>query len=356
MRILVIGAGRMGRDVGLAFLRAGIDVAFVEADAGRREAASRRLSRDVRRLAGEGTPVGTPSFALPGEAIPACDALFETVDERPDLKRRVVAEWKPIVLPGGLLLTNASSILPSEIDPACVGMHAFYPAALAGFCEVVVPPGCPPGRRDAVLALARRIGMAPILQDEAHAFAVNRLMLPAQDWALRAVAGGADAGAVDAAASGTWPGWQPLATMDAIGLDVVAASVTRYRARMDPAESAALGSLQEGLEVLLAAGKRGAKNGDGLRQGTPLPWPCTGGLPEGLGADLEALFRNACARALASGEMDPTGLSLALFGLFGVPYPPAEGRLLDEEARERCERRAVETGLAYWRLCAARTP
>ncbi len=356
MRILVIGAGRMGRDVGLAFLRSGIDAAFVETDAGRREAAARRLARDVRRLAGEGTPVGAPSFVAPGEAVPACDALFEAVDERLETKRRVVADWASSVVSGGLLLSNASSILPSEIDPSCVGMHAFYPAALTGFCEVVVPPGCPSGRRDAVLALARRIGLVPILQDEARAFAVNRLMLPAQDWALRAVAGGADAGAVDAAASGAWPGWEPLAMMDAIGLDVVAASVARYRLRMDPAESAALAALQEGMEVLLAAGKKGARNGDGLRQGTPLPWPRTGGLPEGLGADLEALFRNACARALASGDLDPAGLSLALPGLFGVPYPPAEGSLLDEEARERCERRAVETGLAYWRPFAARTP
>ncbi len=348
MRILVAGAGKMGRDVGSRFLRAGLDVTWVERDDDRRAVFEKRLAKDIRRAAEEGETLGRSLVMAPGREVEPFDVLFEAVDETLEAKRSIVAEWAGSLVPGGLILSNASAILPSEIDPRCVGLHAFYPTALTGFCEVVVQADSPPERRRAAVALAARAGLRPIVQDEARAFAVNRLMLPVQDWALRAVVAGVDPAGVDAAAGHAWPRWEPLGVMDAIGLDTVAWSVARYRARMDAAESAAYVVLEDGLRILLAAGKRGAKVQDGIRIGGPLPWHPSGRLPPGLGLELEALFRNACAWALASRRLVPGDLALALGGLFGVPYRPADRDLLTPEARDRCERRASATGLAYW--------
>lgn len=349
MNILVVGAGRMGRDVGLRFLRSGLDVTFVEQDPDRRSAFEVRLRKDLRRAADDGDVHGQAEVLAPEAEGGPFDALFEAVDESLPAKRQVMAAWSSRLAPGALILSNSSSILPSRIDPVCVGLHAFYPAALTGFCEVVAPADCPTDRRLAVVALAARAGLRPIVEDEHSAFAVNRLMLPVQDWALRAVIRGVDPAAVDAAAVRSWPSFEPLGVMDAIGLGTVAASVAAYRSRMMPTEAAAFEVLEEGLKTLLAAGKRGARDRDGLRQGRPLPWPVAGETPEDLGADLEALFRNACATALARRELAPGDLALALSGLFGVPYRPADGDLLNPEARDRCERRASATGLAYWR-------
>jgi 3-hydroxyacyl-CoA dehydrogenase/enoyl-CoA hydratase/3-hydroxybutyryl-CoA epimerase len=349
MRILVAGAGKMGRDVGLRFLRSGLDVTWVERSPDRSAAFEKRLGKDIRRAVEEGEILGRASVLVPGTPVEPFDALYEAVDEDLDAKRAVVAEWAGHLVPDGLILSNTSSILPSEIDPRCVGLHAFYPTALTGFCEVVVPADCPAQRRRAVVALAARLGLRPIVQDQTHAFAVNRLMLPVQDWALRAVVAGIDPAAVDAAAAHAWPSWEPLGMMDAIGLDTVAASVGRYRFRMNAEESAAFVVLEEGLGILVAAGKTGAKAHDGIRTGGALPWPSLGRIPPDLGADLEALFRNACARALAFRDIPAGGLALALSGLFGVPYRPADRDLLTPEARERCERQALATGLAYWR-------
>jgi len=339
----------MGRDVGSRFLRSGLDVTWVERDDEARAAFERRLAKDIRRAIEEGEPVGNASVLAPGREPEPFDVLYEAVEEQLDSKRSIVAEWAGCLVPGGLILSNASSILPSEIDPRCVGLHAFYPTALTGFCEVVIQADSPPERRRAVVALAARAGLRPIVQDEARAFAVNRLMLPVQDWALRAVVAGVDPAGVDAAAGHAWPRWEPLGVMDAIGLDTVAESVGRYRSRMDAAESASYVVLEDGLRILLAAGKRGAKVRDGIRVGGALPWPASGRLPPGLGLELEALFRNACAWALASRRLVPGDLALVLAGLFGVPYRPADRDLLTPEARDRCERRASATGLAYWR-------
>jgi hypothetical protein len=109
---------------------------------------------------------------------------------------------------------------------------------------------------------------------------------------------------------------------------------------MNAEESAAYVVLEDGLRSLVAAGKTGAKAHDGIRTGGALPWTSLGRIPPDLGADMEALFRNACARALAFRDLPAGGLALALSGLFGVPYRPADRDLLTPEARERCERQA----------------
>ncbi len=357
MRIIVVGAGKMGGDVGLRFLRAALDVTFFERDTERRSAFALKLQRGMRRAKGEGEHLGQAEVLQSVDDAGTYDVLYEAVDESIAAKQAVIAEWAPRLAPAGLILTNTSSILPSMIDPRCLGLHAFYPTALTGFCEVIVPSDCPSERRLATVALAARAGLKLIVQDEARAFAVNRLMLPVQDWALRAVRNGADPEAVDTAAGKAWPFWEPLAMIDAIGLDTVASAVAAYRSRMVPEESSSLVVLEDSLRILVAAGKLGARVRDGIRHGAKVPLAAiesfSGLQPEGispdLGHDFEVLFRNVCANALARHEMDHAGMIMALSGLFGVSYRPADGDLLNHEGREWCQRRAVESGLSYWR-------
>jgi 3-hydroxyacyl-CoA dehydrogenase len=348
VHILVVGAGKMGGDVGLRFLRTGLDVTFFEHDPQRRTAFEAKLLRGMRRAAGEGEVLGRATVLQSPADAGTYDALYEAADEVLATKRAVVAEWAPRLVPDGLVLSNSSSILPSAIDVRCLGLHAFYPTYLTGFCEIVVPAGCPSERRRGTVALAARTGLKPIIQDEARAFAGNRLLLPVQDWALRAVRRGVDPEAVDAAAGRAWPGWEPLAMMDAIGLDTVANAVAAYRSRMEPDEASSYAALEEGLRSLVESGKRGGAARDGLRQGNPLPWPAKGAGAADLADDFEALFRNSCARLLARKDLCAADLALVLSGLFGVPYGPSDGDLTNPEGRARSERRARESGLSYW--------
>lgn len=351
MRILMAGTGRMGRDLGLRFLASGLDVAWASRDPARLDALQKRLQRDLRRLAGDGGAPGRASFLAAdgtgGDGAPF-DALLESVEEDPEAKRAVLAHWRPRLAPGALVLTNASSILPAELGPDVLGFHGFYPATLTGFCEIVLPDGCPTDLRLRTVALAARAGLTPLVQDGAHAFAVNRLLVPSQDWALRQVMAGADPAEVDAAFVKGWPGFEPLAMMDAIGLRVVAAAVARYRERMGARDAAACAALAEGLRALVQAGKTGAREGDGIRQGRPLPWPRADVPTADLAGDASALFRNTVDRALARGDLDLRGLRLVMLGLFGVQYDAPSGAGRSAALRDRCLARAAGTGLAYW--------
>lgn len=348
--VWVAGTGRMGRDIGLWCLAHGFDVTWVSRDAARLEAFRSRLARDLRRMASQEPPAGNATFlelaAVDGTCPPVPDVVVETIQEDPDAKRRLLDVLVAGAGSEALVLSNSSSLLPSSLHPRCLGAHFFYPIALTGFVEAVVPDGALPGDAARLQDFLAALGLATIRQDESRAFAVNRLLLPLQDACFRMLVQGAAAADIDAAVT-PFLGTGPLALMDAVGLDVMAAAVSAYRARMEPRAAADLAPLSEVLSRLVASGKLGRKNGDGLLCGSPLPWAgADGGIESGAGELLGVLFRLTCRRAVAARELDAASLNVALAGLFGVQYAPDSTDVHDASVAARMY---GLTGLSYWR-------
>lgn len=343
-RCLVAGSGRTGRELGRFLAAAGHGVVWISRSPARLEALERAMRRAMRDSTRE------PEFRLLDEEIPTADLAFESVEEDPGAKRRVAEALVRSLTPDGLLLSNSSSILPSEIHPRCAGLHGFFPLALTGFAELIVEPGpeAPPVER--LTRLAQALKLRVVLQDRRRAFAVNRLFLPVQNEAVRAVMAGADPARVDRDTAVAGMPFGALLMMDSIGLDTVWSAVQRYRARMSPPEAADLAPLASGLEALVAMGKRGRKGNDGFLCGRECPWR-TGKDAPPHGAEfarsIEALFRNSCARLLERGEIDEEGLSQALEAAFGVPYPWVGG-LPTAEVRSLLRERWIATGTGYW--------
>ncbi len=346
--VAVAGTGRMGRDIGLWCLAHGFDVTWLSRDAGRLEAFRARSARDLRRLASGDAAPGNTTFATVADATfsEPPEVLLEAIEEDAAAKHALLADLVPRVGPRTLVLSTSSSLLPSMLHPRCLGAHFFHPIVLTGFVEAVVPTGVEPDAMAQLQAWLGDLGLVVLPQDERTAFSVNRLLLPLQNECFRLLAIGASPDAIEAAVEPVL-GTGLLAFMDAVGLDVTASAVAAYRSRMCARDAVDLLALADGLERLLAAGKRGRKNGDGLLCGAPLPWaPMDDAVPADAAHDLGALFRLTCRRAIVLRDLDAAGMQVALTALFGVQYAPG-GDTVNDDAIGAA--RFASTGLSYWR-------
>lgn len=334
--LLVAGSGKTGRDCGLYFLARGWRVTWLSRDRERRERLARRIERELRRLEqidpGQGC-AGAAAVFLLDPAIDLCalkpDLFLEAVAEDVALKREVFARVAPQLASETPLATNSSSILPEQIHPACLGAHCFYPLGLTRLVEAVIPPGAQGDGVARLLRLLRGVGLRTIVQTPSQAFAVNRLLLPMQAAALRALRDGWPAALVDGASATPLMPVGQLALMDAVGLDTIAAAAGNYLGRLPPEEAQGCADLPRALRELLAAGKLGRKNRDGLLSGAPLPWPArqrTRDEEQALGRGFAALADATCARAVESGAIGRDDLKLALSSLFGTAVAPPSAR------------------------------
>jgi 3-hydroxyacyl-CoA dehydrogenase len=354
-RVIILGSGMMARNMGQYLLGRGCRVAWVSPSAERLEALERRVRRFLGRLPAADGADARASFIQRGGAWPPdVDVVFETTSESLEAKRRAWDAAAAEVSGDPLWLTNSSSILPSALDGPMAGLHLFHPVELTGFAEVILPDGYSMERKDRVLSLAGRWGLTCLVQTERNAFALNRLLLPLQVEVIRALVSGAAPERVDACScSDLLPRGQP-AMMDGVGLDVLHAAAVRYVGRMPGGEKAQYAPLIDGLAALLALGKLGKKNNDGILRGGPLPWK-----PGDLGEDLErelartfeSIFLNTCLRFVEQGILDAASLEAALKAVFqaGSSLDAAVARARAGQLFRFLESRHGETGLEYFR-------
>lgn len=334
--LLLAGTGKMGLDCGQYFLRRGWRVTWLCADPGRRDEFARRIAREQRRLEGAdpgGDGADAARVLLFDEAgavgMPAADLFLEAVGEDVALKREVFRRVAPLLAAQAPLASVSSSILPGEIHPRCLGAHCFFPLEMTRLVEAVIPPAADDRDAGALLELLRGAGLHAILQSPSNAFAVNRLLLPLQAEAVRALRAGWAPAIVDRASITPLVPFGQLALMDAVGLEVIAAAVANYRRRLSPDEGRNYAELDETLQELVAAGKRGRKNRDGFLCGAPLPWAAgdrTREDAEALAADFRALAAHTCFRAIESGDIAADSLDLAFSSLFATAVPAGEER------------------------------
>jgi len=321
IRVWIAGTGRMARSLGAHLLLAGLPVTWLSRDAGRRDELARFGARAARRAArarGAAPEAGAALLAQGGPAVPG--AVLEVVEEDLAAKRAVWAELTPRLPTGCLRLTGSSSLLPEEIGPGLLGLHCFHPVELCPWAELVLPPGAAAADVAGARALAEGAGLQVVEESGPAALLANRLLLPAQALAARAVAAGLPPAEVDAAARGGLLPLGPLALMDEVGLDLIAAAVENYRRRLSPEQAGELDGLRGVLGALLAQGRRGRVAGDGFLAARPLPWAPRAARPGEL-EELAAACRRGslagAARALAAGWLGREALERLLRGALG---------------------------------------
>jgi 3-hydroxybutyryl-CoA dehydrogenase len=200
-KVGVVGCGLMGSGIAQVCAQAGHDTTVVEVSQAALDAGLARidafLSKGVER--GKVTP-GDKAAALArirGTADPGplglCDLVIEAVVEDLDLKRATFSRLDDVLRPDAVLASNTSSLSITEMAAATrhperfVGLHFFNPVPLMKLVEVIHTARTAPGVAEAVTEFARRLGKTPIRTSDRTGFIVNRLLVPYQLDAIRAL-------------------------------------------------------------------------------------------------------------------------------------------------------------------------
>jgi 3-hydroxybutyryl-CoA dehydrogenase len=264
MRIAVLGAGVMGRNIARVFLRGGHEVAlFSRTEATRRDA--------LAALDGEpGAPTTTGSVA---EAVAGAGLVLESVPERTDVKLALLDEVEAAVGDEAMIGTNTSSLSLGRLAQGLrrperfLGLHWFNPAHLIPLVEVVPAPATDAGVVERSAQMLAEVGKSPrVLQRAVPGFLANRLQYALIREALQLLEEGvADAETIDAVITECLgPRWAvigPLRSSDLAGIDTAVAVAEQLYPDLSRAVEP-----QRVLRDLQAAGRLGVRTGAGFHE------------------------------------------------------------------------------------------
>jgi len=184
----LLGGGVIGAGWAARCLLNGLDVALFDPDPDTAKKTGDVLD-NARRAYRQISPTGLPDegsirFAGSiGDAVEAADFVQESLPEREDLKKSVLAEACQILRPDVIIGSSTSGLLPSRIqadianpERFVVG-HPFNPVYLMPLVEVCGGDLTSAATKDAAMAFYTSIGMRPLLvRKEIDGFIADRLM------------------------------------------------------------------------------------------------------------------------------------------------------------------------------------
>ncbi len=252
-RVLVVGSGSMGSQIGLVCALAGYDVTVQDVDEGvfekTRAQLRSRMERDVEkgRRSGEDAEaaLGRMGFTTDMEgAASGADFVIEAAVEKLDVKREIFGRLDAAAPGHAVLATNSSTIVSSRLaevtgrpERVC-NMHFFYPPLVMRCVEVVRNPETSDATVETTAGLARGIGKEPvIIQKEVWGFVVNRILGAMTEEALDLYENGvASFEDIDTACrTGLGHPMGPFEVMDLSGIDVgYYARMSAYHESGDP--------------------------------------------------------------------------------------------------------------------------
>ncbi|MFM8634105.1 MAG: 3-hydroxyacyl-CoA dehydrogenase NAD-binding domain-containing protein [Planctomycetia bacterium] len=269
----VIGAGIMGAGIAASHLRAGFDVALIDVQPEPLAASVEGILSEAAwdRAAKRADPVR--ALALAGRlrtatslaAIAAADLVIESVVERTDIKKQVLAEIERAVGPEAVIATNTSTNPIAKLaevlaDPSrFCGIHFFNPVRRMTLVEVVRGPATSDATVATAVAHAKRLGKCPVVVKDSPGFLVNRILMPYLHEAVEMLREGVEMRRIDRVARAFGMPMGPIELYDMIGLDtafyagLVMASAFGDRIDASPV-----------IPALVKSGRLGRKTGGGF--------------------------------------------------------------------------------------------
>lgn len=276
-RILVIGSGTMGRQIGMAAAVAGFTTTVRDLD----EGAVRAAEQDMRSWLQGRVAKGRMEQASADQAwehitfttdleqaATSADLVIEAATEKLEIKREVFAELDRLTPAHALLVTNSSTYGSSAVADATsrpeqvCNMHFFNPALVMKCVEIVRHESTSDATVQAVTEVARTMGKLPVqLNREIPGFIANRLMGAVRSEAMRLQEQGiASVEDIDTAAkTALGHPMGPFELMDLVGIDVTyLIRQATYELTGDEAEKP-----HPTLERMYQEGRLGRKSGEG---------------------------------------------------------------------------------------------
>src|SRR5437867_1420672 len=207
-RVAVLGPGRIGRQIALAFALGGHRVALIDVKsrpAGGADVvfadARREIARDLQLMADE-------SVIARGEIAPAlervvdqvgleglgeCAFVQEALPELVDLKRDVLGRVSRLVAPEAIIASTSSTISPKHLGDAISGaerflvVHWLNPAHIIPLVEVVPGQATSAAVVERTIALLDSLGKVPVRCADSPGFIGPRLQALLMNEAVRLV-------------------------------------------------------------------------------------------------------------------------------------------------------------------------
>lgn len=237
-RVLVVGAGTMGRQISLQCATHGYNVTLYDIAQEALEAATRQLKEYAAFLVSWGrltqqeadaalTRITTTTKAR--EAAAQSDLLSESVPEDPKLKCNVFAKFNKLCPPHTIFTTNSSELMPSLMAEKTgrpdkfAALHFHQHVWEANVADIMPHPGTSHATIRLIKAFAESIGQIPIVLKKEHpAYVFNNMLNALNGAALElAVNNVASIEDIDRAWMGvmkTMVG--PFGILDFVGLDL----------------------------------------------------------------------------------------------------------------------------------------
>jgi 3-hydroxybutyryl-CoA dehydrogenase len=275
-RVVVVGAGVMGRGIAHAASLGSFDVRLQDVSTEALEVAARSIEREMGKAVERGRLDQAAMRDVLGrvsttedleEAVSDADLVVEAVLENMDLKLEIFGkldEWAP---EHAVLATNTSTMSPTEIAAGtnrperCIAMHFFNPAHKMKLVELIRGLETADETVETARAVAEKLGKETVEVNEFPGFVTSRINCLVGNEAMNMlVEGVASAADIDKALKlGLGHPMGPLELADLVGLDARLRNL-RYLHE-------ALGEKYRPsplLHKLVAAGRHGKKSGRGI--------------------------------------------------------------------------------------------
>ena len=233
----VIGAGLMGNGIAHVAALSGIPVVLMDVQQQALDRALATMAKNMDRQVIKGSVSGADRDAALGRIATAtdnsafadCDMVIEAATENEEIKKKIFAALCPVLKPDALLASNTSSIPITRLAAATdrpgrfIGMHFFNPVPMMKLVEIIRGLATEDATYQAVEALAKRMGKAPVMAQDWPGFVVNRILCPMINEAIQALMEGVgDVAAIDAGMKlGANHPMGPLELADFVGLDTL---------------------------------------------------------------------------------------------------------------------------------------
>jgi 3-hydroxybutyryl-CoA dehydrogenase len=234
VKVLIVGAGLMGAQIGCEYALGGHRVALLARNP---EAAWSRFEHGLATVRAHGLASAEEVEAVRGRSRVAsdlrelgpCELAVESLPEDLDLKAGVLREVSE-ASPAAIFATNTSSLSVTELGERIgapertVGTHYWNPPLLMPLVEVVAGGQTDPKVVQQTTATLRELGKRPVLVRDVPGFAWNRLQMAVLREAVSLVENGIASPAVvdEILTHGLARRWRHIGFFEAIALGGVA--------------------------------------------------------------------------------------------------------------------------------------
>jgi 3-hydroxybutyryl-CoA dehydrogenase len=233
----VIGAGLMGNGIAHVASLSGIPVVLMDVQQQALDRALATMAKNMDRQVSKGSVSSADRDAALARIVTAtdnsafadCDMVIEAATENEEIKKKIFAALCPVLKPDAFLASNTSSIPITRLAAATdrpgrfIGMHFFNPVPMMKLVEIIRGLATEEATYQAVEALTKRMGKAPVMAQDWPGFVVNRILCPMINEAIQALMEGVgEVAAIDAGMKlGANHPMGPLELADFVGLDTL---------------------------------------------------------------------------------------------------------------------------------------